>query len=60
MEMNLMNINNQFVVSSREVAENLGKQHKNVIRDLESIMKFDSSNLSHQIIKSEYENVRSS
>lgn len=42
------------VVSSRVIAEELGKEHKNVLRDLDKI--FDSSNVSHQFIKSEYEN----
>lgn len=31
--------NNELVVSSREVAKNFGKQHKNVIRDIENILK---------------------
>lgn len=42
------------VVSSRVIAKELGKEHKNVLRDLDKI--FDSSNVSRQFIKSEYEN----
>lgn len=40
------------VVSSRVVAEQLGKEHKNVIRDLENIL--SSSDVSHLIIASTY------
>ena len=43
------------VVSSRVIAKGLGKEHKNVKRDLEKILKEIGSNLSvPQIIKSEY------
>lgn len=41
-----------LVVSSRDVAEQLGKLHKNVVRDLESIL--TGSNLSSLIIPSNY------
>ncbi len=41
-----------LVVSSRVIAEQLGKLHKNVIRDLEQIS--ESSNLSSLIIPSTY------
>lgn len=41
-----------LVVSSRDVAEQLGKRHDNVIRDLESIL--ETSNLSSLIIPSFY------
>ena len=44
--------NEQLVVSSRVIAEQLGKLHKNVIRDLEQIS--ESSNLSSLIIPSTY------
>lgn len=40
------------VVSSRIVAEQLGKEHKNVIRDLENLL--SSSNVSQLIIESSY------
>ena len=32
---NLISENGQVVVSSREVAENFGKEHKHVLRDIE-------------------------
>lgn len=36
---NLVEIrNNQVVVSSRDVAENFGKQHKHVLRDIEVLL----------------------
>ena len=35
---NLISENGQVVVSSREVAENFGKEHRNVMRDVENIM----------------------
>ena len=35
---NLISENGQVVVSSREVAENFGKEHRNVMRDAENIM----------------------
>ncbi len=41
-----------LVVGSRVIAKELGKQHKNVIRDLEQIL--NSSNLSHLIFESSY------
>lgn len=41
-----------LVVSSRVIAKELGKRHKNVIRDLEQIL--SSSNLSHLIFESSY------
>ncbi len=51
--------NSELVVSSREVAENFGKAHKNIIRDIENILKeFGSSDLSHEIlfIETTYDN----
>lgn len=45
-------INGNLVVSSRVVAEQLGKEYKNVIRDLENIL--SSSNVSQLIIESSY------
>ena len=46
------NVNGLNVVSSRVVAEQLGKEHKNVIRDLENLL--SSSNVSQLIIESSY------
>ena len=49
----IKNVNNLgLVVSSRTIAEQIGKEHKNVIRDLEKIL--TSSNLSPLIIESNY------
>ena len=42
-----------LVVSSRVIAEQLGKEHKNVLRDLDNIL--ESSNVSSLIISSTYE-----
>lgn len=46
------------VVSSRHIAEGLGKRHDNVMRDLDNILKSDSSKLSSQILESTYINER--
>lgn len=47
--------NENLVVSSRTIAEELGKQHKNIIRDLENIFKEEiGSDLSTSIFESEY------
>lgn len=35
-----------LVVSSRDVAKELRKQHNNVVRDIENILKTENSNLS--------------
>ena len=59
---NLIKINNgNLVVSSREVAENFGKEHKNVIlairEHIEDLNKVGSSKVSHQMfMESVYEN----
>lgn len=56
----VINKNNQLLVESRDVAELIGKEHKNLIRDIkgyEKVLK-DSSNLSSQdfFIESTYVN----
>lgn len=43
------------VVSSRVVAEQLGKRHDHVIRDLENILKSENPNVGSLIITSTYE-----
>lgn len=59
MENNLINVQIEerdglgLVVSSRVIAQGLGKQHKNVLRDLDSIVS-ESSNLSSHLISSSY------
>lgn len=53
LEIVINNVNGQNVVSSRTIAEQLGKEHKNVLRDLEKIL--TSSNVSSLIILSNYE-----
>ncbi len=37
-ELRLINQNGQIVTSSRQIAENFNKEHKNVIRDIETIL----------------------
>lgn len=49
----IKNKEGQLVVSSRVISEQLGKEHKNVLRDLEKIL--ESSNVSSLIIPSAYE-----
>ncbi|WP_440971859.1 Rha family transcriptional regulator [Megamonas funiformis] len=53
-------INNKIVVSSRQIAAHFKKEHKNVLRDIENIIKetkFGSSKLSHEFfLKSTFEN----
>lgn len=44
------------VVSSRVIAQQLGKRHDNAKRDLENILKSHSSYLSDDIMLSQYEN----
>lgn len=55
MEIQVLRKGNNLVVSSRVIAKELGKQHYNVTRDIENIIKTNPSNLSGQIILSEYE-----
>lgn len=52
LEVVINNINGQNVVSSRTIAEQLGKRHDNVVRDLEKIL--ETSNVSSLIIPSTY------
>ena len=56
MEMIQIENNKDFglVVSSRVVAEELGKRHDAVLRDLDNLIKTDSTDLSSQIFQSEY------
>lgn len=59
---NLVSLENRegkVVVSSRKVAKHFEKKHKNVIRDIETLINSDSSKLSPLIIKSEYESENS-
>lgn len=52
---NLISENGQVVVSSREVAENFGKEHKHVLRDIENLMRGEPKiGLSSMFFKSEY------
>ena len=53
LEIVINNVNGQNVVNSRTIAEQLGKEHRNVLRDLEKIL--TSSNVSSLIILSNYE-----
>lgn len=56
---NLISENGQVVVSSREVAENFGKEHKHVLRDIENLMEGEPKiGLSSMFFKSEYLSVQ--
>lgn len=56
---NLISENGQVVVSSREVAENFGKEHKHVLRDIENLMRGEPKiGLSSMFFKSEYLSVQ--
>ncbi|MGW7932598.1 phage antirepressor KilAC domain-containing protein [Staphylococcus xylosus] len=46
------------VVSSRVVAEELNKNHKDILRDLDNILKSHGADLSSEILESEYKNTR--
>ena len=51
----IFDFNGTLVVSSRVIAEGLGKLHKNIIRDIEKILENSTgSNLSSLIIPSIY------
>ena len=55
-KVNVINKDGKLVVSSREVAENFGRRHDNVKRDLEFILQSHSSNLRGEIVESTYVN----
>ena len=56
---NLISENGQVVVSSREVAENFGKEHKHVLRDIENLMGGEPKiGLFSMFFKSEYLSVQ--
>ena len=56
---NLISENGQVVVSSREVAENFGKEHKHVLRDIENLMGGEPKiGRSSMFFKSEYLSVQ--
>lgn len=46
------------VVSSRDIAEGLGKQHKDVLKAIDTLLESDGENLRRQIIESTYINSR--
>lgn len=51
----IFDFNGTLVISSRIIANELGKLHKNIIRDIEKILKNSTdSNLSSLIISSIY------
>lgn len=51
------NVNGKLLVSSREVADNFDKDHKNIIRTIDNLIKEDSSILSHgMFVISSYRN----
>ena len=54
---NLENKEGQLLVSSREVAKNFEKEHKNVTRDIEGLISSDLS-VSQMMIKTTYKDIR--
>lgn len=62
MDLTIINQNGKLLVDSREVAEMIGKQHKNLLRDIQGYIKVieDGSNLSSQdfFIESTYKNAQ--
>ena len=46
------------IVSSRDIAEGLGKQHKDVLKAIDTLLESDGENLRRQIIESTYINSR--
>ena len=60
MELKIVNQNGKLLADSKEVAEMIGKQHKNLLRDIQGYIKVieDGSNLSSQdfFIESTYKN----
>ena len=57
-EVKIENLDGALYVSSRDVAEGLEKQHKNVMRDLDKIVESDSEYFRHEIMTSTYINSR--
>ena len=51
-KVNVINKDGKLVVSSREVAENFGKKHDNVKRDLDKIISEEPSLVSQIILSS--------
>ena len=62
MDLTIINQNGKLLADSREVAEMIGKQHKNLLRDIQGYIKAieDGSNLSSQdfFIESTYKNAQ--
>lgn len=61
MKLTIINRGGQFLVDSREVAEMVGKEHKNLLRDIKSYIDvLDGSKLSSQdfFIESTYSNLQ--
>ena len=60
MDLTIINQNGKLLADSKEVAEMIGKQHKNLLRDIQGYIKVieDGSNLSSQdfFIESTYKN----
>ena len=57
-EVKIENLDGALYVSSRDVAEGLGKQHKHVLEAIDKILESDGQNLDREIIASTYTNSR--
>lgn len=57
-EVKIENLDGALYVSSRDVAEGLGKQHKHVLEAIDKILESDGENFRHEIIASTYINSR--
>lgn len=57
-EVKIENLDGALYVSSRDVAEGLGKQHKHVLETIDKILESDGQNLDREIIASTYTNSR--
>lgn len=53
----IRNFNGMNVVSSRDIAEGLGKRHTHVLESLEKIIENSSTEISAQYIKSHYKDI---
>lgn len=57
-ETKIENLNGELYVSSRDIAEGLGKQHKHILEALDKLVKSDGRNVGSEILPSTYINSR--